>query len=91
MGEYEGLKQRLRQQPKFYGLGDCCKEAADAIESLEARITALTGEKFSDRNHAALKSRAEAAEKELAQWRERWEKANTLAGSALGISEPVDR
>jgi hypothetical protein len=31
MGEYEELKQRLRQQPKFYGLGDCCKEAADAI------------------------------------------------------------
>jgi ribonuclease D len=81
--KFEELKQRLRQQPKFYGLGDCCKAAADAIESLEAeRDTA----QLNFTNEVAISERAikraEAAEKELAQWRERWAMAPS--------GEPID-
>jgi chromosome segregation ATPase len=77
MGEYEKLVTELRNATGNIRETATQSDAADAIESLEARERELTTLINKNASVAVeLDTKLQAAEKELAQWRERLEEGH---------------
>ena len=84
--DVDGKRNMVEESNGFYVLhSDHVADKEQAIAALQEKYDALTGEKFSDRNHTALKFRANDAEKKIAALQAQYDRLLSILESKIEV------